>query len=221
MRTPILLAVLLALSSTARADQLLEPSSELKFEKAPTVDGKPYLCLGTGIRKKAIFRVYAMVFCVEDAAGRAEIAKWFEGAGKKHAALKGDALAEALAEDGGLFKHLMTMPVARYAELIFVRDVSREKMRDAFVESLTRSLGTSEKARIDRFVGLLERDIKEKEHLKIRTGTGGEIEVALDQPKALTDEKLAGAVWEAYLGRNSVAPKLKESVARGVAALRP
>lgn len=205
---PALLAVLS--SVPAFGQQLVEPSSELKFEKAPTIDGKPYLCLGTGIRKKALFKVYAIAYCVEDAAGRAALQKQLEGSAKT---------AAQLADDPEFFKKLMAMPVDKAAEIVFVRDVSKEKMKDAFDESLTKALGKGEKARIDNFTSLLDRDLKDGDHLILRTKPDGEIHVGLTgNLKTVKDPLLAGAVWMPYLGPDSVAPALKKSVAEGALA---
>ena len=221
MRTLALSLLSLTLCLPARADQLTEPSSEVKFERAPTVAGKPFLCLGTGIRKKAIFKVYAIAFCVEDVAGRAAIQQWFEGAGRSFAGVQGEKLAEKLADDPDFFRAMMALPVEKYAQLVFVRDVSKEKMRDAFDDSLTKALGKTEKARIDKFVGLLDRDLKDGDKLELITRPDGAIEVGFTGDlKGLTDPILAAALWTPYLGPDSVAPKLKESVAKGVAGMR-
>ncbi len=212
--TPALVAALAAatlLAAPASAQHLVEPSTELKFEKAPTIDGKPFLCLGTGLRKKAFFKVYAMVFCVEDAAGRAALAKLLEGNTKT---------AGQLAEDDEFFKKLMALPVDKAAEMVFVRDVGKEKMKDAFEESLTKALGKAEKPRIDAFLAAnMDKDLKSGDHMILRTRPNGELTVGLvGALKTSTDPVLAPAVWMPYLGPDSVAPSLKKSVAEGALA---
>lgn len=222
MRTASLaVSALLSLSSLhVRAETLIEPSSELAFEKTPTLDGKRYQCLGTGIRKKAIFRVYAIAFCVEEAGFAASLPQYFEGPGKKHAQLRGDELARALSKDPGFFQFLRGAPVDKAIELVFVRSVGAEKMRETFVESLTRALGAGERPRIDAFVRMLDRDLKEGDRLALRTTRAGAIQVHLGAPRVLEDPTLAGGIWQAYLGPDSSVPSLKESIARGTAALR-
>lgn len=219
------LALLAALGSLfagpAFAEQLTEPSSELKFEKNPTVEGRRFVCLGTGIRKKVVFKVYAMVFCVDQAAAQAELAKYFEGPGKAHAALQGAQLAAALQEDAAFFRYLIAMPVEKAAEMVFLRNVEATKMKETFTESLTRALGTGEQQRVASFVSLLGTDVKDGDRMSLRTRPSGDIAVGIGSDvKKLSDEKLARAVWEAYFGPSGVSPTLKESVAAGVAALR-
>lgn len=227
MRT-LIPALVLGLSvavaaSPAAAQELVEPSTEVKFEKSPVIDGKPFLCLGTGVRKKAIFKVYAIVYCVEEAAGQAEIQKYFaEGAGKAHAPSQGKQLAEKLADDPGFFRALMAMKIEKAAQLVFVRDVGKDKMKEAFEESLTRSLGKDEKPRIESFVNLLDRDLKRGDRMILQTGPDGRIRVGHSgEPKSVQDPVLAAAVWQPYLGEDSVAPSLRKSVAATVAAMRP
>lgn len=205
------LALATLFAAPAFAQQMVEPSSELKFDKAPTIDGKSYLCLGTGIRKKVVVKVYAMVFCIEEAAGRPALAKLLEGNTKK---------ASDLADDAEFFKKLVALPVDKAAEMVFVRDVSKEKMKDAFEESLTKALGKAEKPRVDAFLAAnMDKDLKENDHMILRTKPNGELTVGLAGAlKTSTDPVLAPAVWAPYLGPDSVAPSLKKSVAEGALA---
>ncbi len=220
--TSLLAASLVLTAAPALAGEtIVEPSSEKVFEKTPTIDGKSYICLGAGIRKKVVFKVYAMSFCLEAEAGKAELAKYFDGPGKKHGAKRGQALAEALAEDPDFFKALIDMPVDKAADMIFVRNVGAASMKETFTESLTKSLGAAEKARVDNFVNLLGQDLKDGDKLVLRTKPSGELTVGLGEPKKLTDPKLARAVWDCYFGVANPSPALREAVAKGAAALHP
>lgn len=200
---------------------MVEPSSELSFDKNPTIDGKRFQCLGAGIRKKAIFRVYAVVFCVDEAAFEAQLPSFFEGPGKKHASLKGEALARALAKDPEFYQYLRNAPVDKAIELVFVRNVAAQKIRETFLDSLTRALGAGERGRVEAFVRLLDRDLKEGDHLVLRTTAAGVIRVQLKEARAIEDPVLASGIWQAYFGPESAVPTLKESIARGASALRP
>jgi hypothetical protein len=218
----LLFAAFVALAAApAGAEQLTEPSSELKFEKYPAIDGKRFVCLGTGIRKRLVFKVYALVFCAEERGFEAELAKYFEGPGKAHAALRGKALAEALEDDPGFYRFLMTAPFDKAAEMVFLRGVGKDTLKETFTDSLTRALGAGEKQRVVAFVNLMESDVKENDRLSLRTGASGAIALGLgDELKQIEDAMIARAVWESYLGPSGVSPALKRSVAAGVAALR-
>lgn len=212
----ILVTALLA-AVPALAEPLVEPSSDQRFERSPVLDGKPFLCLGAGIRKKSFWSVYAIDFCVEAAAGRAELARWLSGAGRRHAGKRTEALAQGLGGDPEFFQFMVTMPVEKSADIVFVRDVSREKIREAFTWSLVRALGEAERPRIESFVSLIDRDIKEGERIALRTTPSGEVTLSLGSPHHIKDEKLSRALWQAYLGPDSVTPALKASVALGTA----
>lgn len=218
----LLTAVLFSQTPAAPSDVLVEPSTDIKFQRRPTIDGEPYLCLGSGVRKKAIFKVYAIVFCAQEKQLDEQITRYFEGPGQKYAALKGPKLAEALQKDPAFYKFLVTTPAPKLAELSFVRNVGKKKMQESFTEGLTKALGPGEQQRIANFVALLDRDIKEGDRLMIRTSPDGAIRMQLDhEPKAVDDPKLVFGIWEAYLGPDSVSPALKASVARGAAEQKP
>jgi len=226
MRSNAVLVVLSLMlpSSYARAEALVEASSGVSFQRRPTIDGKPYLCLGVGLRKKLVFKGFAISFCVEEIEGKAQLARYFEREGKKHAALAGEALTDALMGDPEFFKAMIALPVAKAAELVFLRDVPVQRFKEGIEESFTRALGPGEKVRIDGFLRLLDRNFKEKDHLVLRTRPNGEITVGLGLAgplRTMTDPLLATAIWEPYLGADTNVSFLKRAVAAGVAAQRP
>ncbi len=197
-------------------EPLVEPSSEQQVERAPVVDGKPYLCLGAGIRKRAFFRIYAIGFCVEEAPARAELARYLVQSGK-HAGKRDEALARALRRDPDFFEFAIDMPVAKRGEFVFLRDISAQQLRDAFRWSLLRVLGETERERVEAFVTLLDQDVKEGERMIVHTSPDGEVTLTLGQTHKVKDPKLAKGVWPTYLGPESVTPALRDSVAEGAA----
>ncbi|HEY3451816.1 MAG TPA: hypothetical protein VGK67_35995 [Myxococcales bacterium] len=222
----IALAALLLFAAPAgaqAADPLVEPSSSHQFERAPVVSGTRFVCLGTGIRKKLFFSVYAIDFCVEAEAGRAELARYLAGpGGVPHAGKQGEELARSLREDPEFFRHLMEMPVEKRAELVFLRNVDRGQLGEAFTWVLLQALGEEARPRVEAFVSKLAvRNVREGEKLALRTRPDGQVTAALDEDLGVRDEKLASALWKAYLGPESVTPALKDSVAEGAALLAP
>lgn len=219
---PALAAVLALLAATpARAETLVEPATEVAFEANPTYQGKRFACLGTGLRKKAIFKVYAVAFCVEEAALGSQLDLWFHGPGRRHEALRGDALGEALERDPEFFDALLALPADKAVEMAFVREVSRERIKDAFTDSLVRAMGDSLRPRIEAFVGNLHRGMGKGERLVLDARVDGAVSVILsDREQDLRDEAIAKALWVPYLGRDSIMPGLKKSVAQGVAQWR-
>ncbi|MBI5549770.1 MAG: chalcone isomerase family protein [Deltaproteobacteria bacterium] len=210
--------MLFATPCLARGETLVEPSSEQEFERTPNIEGKPFLCLGAGVRKKVFFQIYAIDFCVEAQAGRAEIAKYLQSPdGRRHAGKKAEALARSLREDEAFFAHVVSMPVEKSADVVFVRDVTSQQLRDAFAWVLLQALGEEARARIDAFVAMIDRDMKEGDRMTLRTKPSGEVMLDLGVPHQVRDERLAYSLWQAYLGPESIIPDLKASIAEGTA----
>ena len=214
--TPLLWALPAAAPPTV-ADRLVEPASEIAFDARPLIDGERFVCLGAGIRKKSIFKVYAVSFCLEKA-GAAQLEAWLARSGQRLAGRAG--LADALADDEAFFRELLSLGVAKAVEMAFVRDVSRDKIRAAFADSLVRVLGEGERGRVEAFVAQLQREVRSGERLTLLARPGGDITVWLSgERRVLHDEIIAGALWTPYLGTDSITPSLKRSVAQGVARL--
>ncbi len=220
----IALAALLLAAAPAgvRAEEpLIESASAQQPERAPVAPGTRFVCLGAGVRKKLFWSVYAIDFCVEAEAGRAELSRYLAGpGGAQHAGKQGEELARSLREDPEFFRHLTEMPVEKRAELVFLRDVDRVRFGEAFTWSLVQVLGEEARPRVQAFVSKLAgRDVREGEKLSLRTRPDGQVSAALDQDLGERDERLASALWKAYLGPDSVVPSLKDSVAEGAALL--
>jgi hypothetical protein len=216
-----LITIALLATTPARADRLVEPSSEATFDKSPSFAGKPFLCLGTGLRKYALFKIYAIDFCLDAARARPEIDAWFAGPGKRLAALRGAELARALEKAQDFFDYLAGSEADKRVELVFLRSAEAEKVRAGFTKNLEKALGPTAAPAIAAFASAIDRDVRIWDRLVFVThpsgalvlGWGGRVEV-------LRHEKAPWAFWSAYLGEDSVVPSLKESVARGVAELR-
>ena len=197
------LALGLLVTTAASADKLTEPSSGVSFDAAPTYNGIAFSCLGVGLRKKFVVKVYAVTFCVEQA--------------KAH-----DAVAAALAAAGGkasedsqpFFTSLKDSPTAKAADMVFVRDVDKGKIAEAFEETLKNALGDDDKDGQAQFLALVNRDIAKGDHILLTTQPDGTIHLAIaGHDGKVTDAKVARHIWNAWLGPNGVAPSLKESIA--------
>ncbi len=207
----LLLAAFFLVAPTAHAQR---SSAKAQVE----VEGKRYTCLGSGVRKKLLFKVYDLTFCVEEGAAKSELSR-FVASAPRHAGKSGDALASSLAQDPAFFDFLVTMKVAKAAEFAFLRDVSSDQIQGSFRESLSKTLGAGAAPRIEALVKLIDSELHEKERFWMTTAPGGRIAFELKGHKELTDAELARAIWQVYLGAEPVAPALKEAVARGAARL--
>ena len=217
----MILATALFAATAARAENLVEPSSEATFEKAPSFAGKSFVCLGTGLRKYAFFKVYAMDVCLDAARARPELDAWFAGPGKRLAGLRGAELARALEKAQDFFDWLAASAVDKRVELVFLRSADADKVRAGFTKNLEKALGPAAAPAIAAFAGAIDRDVHTGDRVVFVTHAAGELVLAWGaRTETLRNEKAPWAFWSAYLGQGSVVPSLKESLARGVAELR-
>lgn len=218
-----LLAVALALSpSAALAKDFVEPSSKTSFEERPTALGTTFQCVGAGVRTYAWIKVYAIDFCLDASSARQQLDAYFAGPGRRLAALRGRDLARALEKAQDFFDYLAGIGVEKRAELVFLRSADADKVRAGFSKNLENALGSGAKAAIAEFASAIDRAVAVGDRAVFLTRPSGEVSLRCQgNTKTLKHEKAQWAFWSAYLGPDSVVPSLKESIARGVAELRP
>jgi hypothetical protein len=219
----VAVAVCLARPLVARADTFVEPSSGVSFEKHPASGANTFLCLGAGVRKYLLWRLYAMDFCVEDGKARAEIDRYFSGPGRRYAGMTGRDLAKALADDQGFFDFLVAMPIEKRAEMVFLRGGDAEKAREGFSKNLEKFLGSGdrEKAAIRDFVSAIDRPVSSGDRAVFVSHPGAQLDFTFGaNTRSLRHEKAERAFWGAYLGADSPLGSMKEAVAQAVADLR-
>jgi hypothetical protein len=212
-----------ALADAPAAARLTEPASGVSFDRRPSVDGTVFTCLGAGMRQVLVWKVYAIDFCVDEAALPAELDRYFAGPGKAHADQHGQALAAALKDDPGFYRYLASMPATKRAELVFLRSSGPEKVRDSFSKNLEKGMGSDDKAKaaIRDFVSIIDRDIHEGDRAAFVTAASRGLSFSWGgSARSLRHDGIETTFWSTYLGPDSPLPALKESVAQGVAALR-
>jgi hypothetical protein len=192
------------------AEMVTEPGSSVSFETSRTVDDRPYILLGTGLRKKLGFKVYAMGLYVDDSeARRAFPALATRAGGSDHHKLTADDHAQAFVIWGQFPK---------LAVLRFLRNVSANKIRDTFKESLEAQLAggmTDEiKKSLDEMLGLFDRDMKSGQELLFHSFTDGriEIEIAGLKKPGPQNARLVRALWSVWLGPKPVSKEMRRSL---------
>jgi hypothetical protein len=221
------LAIALALGAAAieepvtSAPGLVEPSSGTTFEARPSAGGETFLCVGAGVRKYLFWSVYAIDFCFEESAGRRAVAQYFAGPGRSYAALRGQALADALRQAPSFYDFIAVMEADKRAELVFLRDAGAEKIRDGFGKNLLQGIGAGapEQAAVRAFVSVIDHDVKAGDRAELATRPGELSLTVGGRSRTLRHASVEVAIWRVYFGADSPAPSLKESVAQGVAAL--
>ncbi len=183
-----LLAVVLLVSTHLWAQEnVTEPSTGKSFPSEIKIqhNGTDLVLnlTGVAVRKKIIFKVYAVAHYMQDP-------------------LKG-AMKEVLSGvlDGGKAKQLV---------LDFARDVEAPKIQDAYKDGFKEHLSPEQLQKIqpliDRFVGYFGKDVKENDRFILRWLPPG-IVVAIvqgDEKPAIDDGTFARALWSIWLGEDSI-----------------
>jgi hypothetical protein len=194
--------------SGGTGDTAVEPTTGISFSKAVRVDGKALSLLGVGVRTKIVVNVYAAALYAEQAPIKAATA-----------AFKGRSGSQ-LAQDSKLFDAIANAPAAKQVLLTFARDVGAAKI----AEALSAVPGASAKARAELEECLMTKqgDFKKgsslalawrgRDGLAVKSGAGATL-------CSFRDRALASGLLAMYLGKAPVSPRLKASVAEGVALL--
>jgi hypothetical protein len=207
----------LLLSVTALAESVPEPATGQSFEATATVDGRPYVLLGLGVRKKLMVKVYAMALYIDEAEGRhAFPALVSRAGGRDHAKLTSSDHAQSF---------VMWGTFGKMARLHFVRDVDAAKIRGAFEEGLEDELSDKSppemKQAAQQFLDLFDKDMKEGQEIVLRTTADGKIEatVAGAQKSGPHNARLARAVWGIWLGQKPISADLRRGLVERIDVL--
>lgn len=187
----------------ARADKLVESGTKIGFESPVTYDGVSFKCLGTGLRKKFVVKVYAVAFCLEASKADAVLAD---------AKAKAGAPAE---KNQAFFNVLRDSDAAKAVDLRFVHNVGKEKIVEAFEETLQKAMGDKDKDGRAKFLALVDRDVRDGQTLTLTATADGKLTLTIaGHAGSVTDPAIAKAIWNAWIGPDSVTEDLKEDLAR-------
>lgn len=185
MRTAAAVALVLALAAPSLQADVTEPKSGTAF---PDRVGEMSL-MGVGLRTKTMLKVkvYAIGLYAADSS--------LPGLKGK----SGDALANELV--WGDYPKQLTMK--------FLRDLSADQIRGAFVETLA----GADAAKRDAFVNYFG-DIKTGQEATLRWAPGGVLEttVAGQAKPPIADKNFAAAVYGIWLGQKAIQEDIKEGL---------
>ncbi len=202
-----LVSVVISSAAAAPAAELVEPDTGVGFATQVEVGKESFQCLGAGVRKIFLFKVYAVAFCMPAAQAEGVERSY---ARSSYPGLVGPALAQKLASDQGFFDALANSPGDKLVEMHMVRTVSRKELADAFHESLSKILPP---AKVAKLVAAIPADARDGETALIRS-RGSELTIEIGgQLETIHDAETAQAIWRVWLGPDSVSPTLKRSIA--------
>ena len=207
--------LLAAAGALAFAGEIVDESTGQKFAPGHQVAnaGKTYdlSCVGTGVRKKMVIKVYALGFYVENAYRQQLAAKWKAQVPK----------AADLEDQAAFFQSLVKDVYCRQFEMKFVREVDAEKIRDAFTEGLENNLPQMKQqpelaAAAKKFVGWFQGTIAEGDRLVITLFPDGTITATHnDKPLGtMQDAALVPGVTGIWMGKECISETLRAGAVR-------
>jgi len=219
MSPNLLAALLLALVSTEASGSVsasaprhvVDKSTGTRFEATTKVGETTYRCIGAGVRKVLVFKAYAAAFCIDSRRYDDVVGRYLA---EKHAGKSGEELRKALERDPTFFEHLESASADKLVIMQLVRDISKERIANAFRESLREVLPAD---RVERLIATIPGDGKDGQRILIHSqGSVLVIDIS-GQANRVDDDLIVRKLWRVWLGPNSVTPTLKESIARTVA----
>jgi len=189
MRILTTLLALILLIPFALGEPMVEKSSKTEFPATLTLTGPDgqidLIAQGTGLRKKAIFKVYAACFYIDKSADLGE-----------------DPATTAI---GGDF--------AKRIDMHFLRDVDGEKIAGAFRDGIHKTLEGRDEA-VEAFCGLFSAEVKKGESIVLSylPGWGLIAEQAGEELGRLEDPDIIAALWATWFGEDPISGDLKEGM---------
>lgn len=190
-RLSALALCLVLIAATAAAEVIVESGSEEEFPAALTLaqgnDTVQLRATGTGLRKKAWFKVYAACFYV-----------------RADQALGEDPYGEFIHGD---FERAITMR--------FLRDVGAEKIAGAFQDGIRKTLPEGHDEAVASFVGFFTKPVKKGDELALRHGSDGTLRAYQDGEElgGIADPEVIAAVWATWFGEDPISKDLKRGLA--------
>ena len=193
-------------------DVVVESESGTPFPVvlAPPGAAAPHRLMGTGIRKRTIFRVkvYAFGLYVEPAGAAAALAA-FAGTG-----------AEGLERDAAFTRRLLDLDFGMALRLVMTRTVSGGDVADAFDDALRPRMPRAGAAALARLRGHLDVDeVRRGAEIVFACGPAGRLAASVDGAgrPAIESRALCRALFDVYLGADPIERNGKRNVVAGLA----
>ena len=193
MRLSALVALAILLAPAARAEVIVEKDSGQEFPATLTLndpssgEAVSLRATGTGLRKKAWFKVYAACFYV-----------------RSDVELGEDPYASFIADD---YEKVIVMR--------FLRDVGADKIANAFREGIRKTLPEGHDEALDAFLGLFTAPVQNGQELTLSYTPGGGLEASQEgRPLgSLDDPAVIAALWATWFGDEPISKDLKQGLA--------
>ncbi len=210
------LVVQLAAPSVATAKQIKEPSTGVGFDPIRKWGKYKMRCIGTCLREKYSFDVYAGCFYVDKVLGKQKLLEFLATPAAKGAYKDGKLNKGALLKNEAFYRWLIRADLPVSIDMTFVRDVPGEKLRATYKEGLGRSM--KDKAAMNKFVAMNKGEIKKWQHMTLNIFPGGKVifQFAGKTNKPIISKDLARGLLGIYFGKKPISKSVKRGLVKNV-----
>jgi len=225
-RTGIALAICTALvavafvAASARGEDSVK-EDKFSFETSKSFGGKPYILLGTGLRYKSIIakiEVYEAGFYVEEAGAKEKWAEWVGKNGKDFLGADGKPDWAKIKASGKFFGWIFNQGFGHALVMKFRRNVTATQVRDAYVDTLTRTITNPEEADVkddyNKFLDGIAHDVSEGQTMIVRSAGNKVFVTGPSTDVTVENAKLRKAVWRIWFGPKPIQEPLKKGLVK-------
>lgn len=197
-----------AAATAAPPPQIAEPISGQSFSSPLEYAKKGYILVGTGLRRDATLKHYAMGLYVDEAAKPSFIGV-YDRAGRRRAGL----FFESRAQNFYIWGHFAKLGVVRFLKPT-PKDELQKMFRDGLADVLTPNATAELRKDALTFIELLDVDLKEGQELRLHCDDTGHLDVQLDAVKKSGPQnaKLCRQIWDIWLGFHPVQKEMRNTL---------
>lgn len=211
----LVLSIIILFASALFAEKVIEDSTDLQFEKNIKFSGEEgapdMVCTGTGVRKKAIFKVYGAAIYVEPAGAKAVLAKYMP----KDRPEDMEDFGEELAENDKFWNDFLEGDFHKVVVMRFVRDVGADSIVGAYNDGFAVNLkDKSEEAKkaVKDFIAFFKDEIKDGQDMTLRVAPDGTllVDYAGKYRGSIKNKTVAVAILKNWFGKDPISDDIKE-----------
>jgi hypothetical protein len=200
----------------AATGEIKEPSSRVGFPLDRTWGSHQMRCIGTALRKKLGFKVYAACLYVDRKLGKEKLLKLLSSGRVGDAYQNGKLDVEKLVGQQSFYHWLITSDLPISVDMSFIRDVPLDKIKETYREGISRTL--KDEPLMQRFLSLLDRDLKRFQHVILNLMPSGRVILQYGDKTnpPIASRPLAQALLGIYFGGRPISDEIKRSLVQHV-----
>ena len=208
-----------AVPTVALAKHIKEPSTGVGFDPIRKWGKFKMHCIGTCLREKGPFNVYAGCFYVDLAQGKTKLLEFLATPAAGGAYKDGKLDRAKLLKNEAFYSWLIKADLPTSIDMTFVRDVSGDKIKGAYREGLTKFM--KDKGVMNKFLAQTSEGIQKWQHLTLNTFPGGKVvlQYAGKTKKAIVSKDLAQGLLSIYFGKPPLNQSIKRSLVKNIQLL--